>query len=1161
MDLPFVSCIMPTYNRRTFVPQAIKYFLRQDYPYKELTVVDDGTDKIHDLIPDSAEIKYIALSQRITVGEKRNLAIEASHGEIILHWDDDDWMHPRRINCQIEYLLRTQADISGIREVLFCQMHSGKLWLYEYPERQQVWLYGGSLCYRKSLWARKRFAHVNTGEDTRFVWMQPAGKISAQPDYKFYIAIIHSHNTSDKSLSGRRWRPWNGESARELMPEDWNFYLAGQEHAAEARPSGTKRRPTALVSAGSGIGDILRITPLIRVFAQLGYHVDVLLAPDSVEVVKLLEGAPEIRRIFCAPGPHANDPQPQLEGVRQEVYDVATFTTWSAHLQRLVKARRTLAFEPSQWRREGDIACVQRMARMAGWERPLPAPFAMPSKRQFDLPADTIALHPGCKPNWPWKKWHGFEELARLLPAVAIIGMPSDLRNEQTYFRRAFKWPDHAKNFVGKLSLPETAALLRQCAALISNDSGMMHLGVALGVPTFGIFGITSQQREAMPVGNMFPITKGLPCEPACRQRPWGRRDCEYHLECLKSLTAQEVLDKVRQIVPPKHQLCVIPTLEPGTMDALNVVYYGYVFDASGYGHAARAYIHALHKAGITLSVVDLAGHPPQVQDALVASLMGRSFDPDFHLFHGIPPQWARLAFRVSNAIGMTVWEADGMPSQWRNILNHVLDVWLPCEFNVAVFSRALERPVFKLPHPIFPPQSDGQISELESFLGIAPGDFAFYSVFEWQDRKSPLGLITSYLHAFPTQSDTVLLIKTNPGAATVARQAIETARRQVRSGARVDIRSEAWTEAQIEALHKRGDCYVSLHRGEGWGYPLFEAASRGTPVIATGYAGPLDYLNPKDHHLVHYELRAVRQPYVYYRPHMRWAEPDCMHAAERMQWVYNHRALAKEQAAKGAEKIHQAFALESIGGMARSRLLQLLQHTQPQRWQHLERTEHTSHLKPALPIPGEWYDEEYFETGRKSNWTQGYTWSLFSGVFRETAAFLTEMFPEASSYLDIGCAKGFLVRTLRDCGKEGWGVDHSPWAIERAEESVKPFVTLANVDEVRFDRRFDLLLAFEVLEELTDAQIVSFLSRARAWTEMAIFATIPSFHTAEEETRYWKDNNDLSHVTMRSREWWHEMFLSTGWRQDPLHRVAARICQAHALPTKMGWKVYVYAP
>ena len=128
--------------------------------------------------------------------------------------------------------------------------------------------------------------------------------------------------------------------------------------------------------------------------------------------------------------------------------------------------------------------------------------------------------------------------MAALLPRVAVIGTPADLQNDGTYFGRDFGWPAHARNYVGVLDLRDTAALIGQCAALVSNDSGLMHLAVALGVPTFGVFGLTSPARE------------GLPCEPACRREPWGRRDCAYHLKCLKTLTAGEVFGRLCQAVP-----------------------------------------------------------------------------------------------------------------------------------------------------------------------------------------------------------------------------------------------------------------------------------------------------------------------------------------------------------------------------------------------------------------------------------------------------------------------------------------------------------------------------------------------------------------------------------------------------------------------------------
>lgn len=103
--LLLTSCIMPTHDRRAFVPQAVGYFLRQDYIGRELIVVDDGTDPVQDLMPDDARIRYLRLEGKHTLGAKRNLACRESRGEVIVHWDDDDWMAPWRLSYQVENLL------------------------------------------------------------------------------------------------------------------------------------------------------------------------------------------------------------------------------------------------------------------------------------------------------------------------------------------------------------------------------------------------------------------------------------------------------------------------------------------------------------------------------------------------------------------------------------------------------------------------------------------------------------------------------------------------------------------------------------------------------------------------------------------------------------------------------------------------------------------------------------------------------------------------------------------------------------------------------------------------------------------------------------------------------------------------------------------------
>src|SRR5260221_301127 len=60
---PMVTCIMPTANRRPFVAQAIRYFLAQDYPEKELVIVDDGSDSVADLAAACDCLRYFKLDR------------------------------------------------------------------------------------------------------------------------------------------------------------------------------------------------------------------------------------------------------------------------------------------------------------------------------------------------------------------------------------------------------------------------------------------------------------------------------------------------------------------------------------------------------------------------------------------------------------------------------------------------------------------------------------------------------------------------------------------------------------------------------------------------------------------------------------------------------------------------------------------------------------------------------------------------------------------------------------------------------------------------------------------------------------------------------------------------------------------------------------------
>lgn len=224
---PLVSCIMPTYNRRKFIPFAIKYFLRQNYANKELIIIDDGTDPIEDLIPDEESLRYYKLEKKISLGEKLNLACEYAKGEVIAHWDDDDWYDPQRLSYQIDTLLNEQIDVCGINQLLYLNISTKNAYQYKYPSDQRAWLLGSSLCYTKALWNTNPFAPINVGMDALFVWSASPNRVKPLKDSRIAVHMIHEDNVSKKNTNGSWWNDYSVAEIQHLMKSDWNTYSNG----------------------------------------------------------------------------------------------------------------------------------------------------------------------------------------------------------------------------------------------------------------------------------------------------------------------------------------------------------------------------------------------------------------------------------------------------------------------------------------------------------------------------------------------------------------------------------------------------------------------------------------------------------------------------------------------------------------------------------------------------------------------------------------------------------------------------------------------------------------------------------------------------------------------------------------------------------------------
>lgn len=223
---PLISCIMPTRDRSGLVAQAVRCFQHQEHHPLELVIVDDGGAPVADALPDDDRIQVIRLGRPHTVGQMRNLACEASRGDLIAHWDDDHWHSPRRLRMQLAALVRSRRDVSGLAAVLHYSPAGGSVWLRDYTHPDRPGLAGGTLLYRKSVWRRQPFPDINVGEDEAFLNQVPEGRLLAIDDSSLSVAVVHNRNAGRQSLHDRRWSQRSPDDIAEMLMSDWSFYAA-----------------------------------------------------------------------------------------------------------------------------------------------------------------------------------------------------------------------------------------------------------------------------------------------------------------------------------------------------------------------------------------------------------------------------------------------------------------------------------------------------------------------------------------------------------------------------------------------------------------------------------------------------------------------------------------------------------------------------------------------------------------------------------------------------------------------------------------------------------------------------------------------------------------------------------------------------------------------
>ena len=370
----------------------------------------------------------------------------------------------------------------------------------------------------------------------------------------------------------------------------------------------------------------------------------------------------------------------------------------------------------------------------------------------------------------------------------------------------------------------------------------------------------------------------------------------------------------------------------------------GLIRSEKGLGTAVRSDIEALKTARIPYILNNITDLGSANVDKTFNDFSGEN-NYLFNLIHVNPDVFVNFANEANRPyfeghcnIGYWVWELDIFPEEWVRLADYLDEIWTPSDFSFQAISKAILKtdcfayarndiPVTKIPHCISLSPDNIPIGKeaARRGLNIAADIFMFLFIFDFQseiERKNPFAVVEAFKKAFSPTDKAMLFLKTSHSEFN--KKEFYRLLNAVK-GYNITIADSVFTKEQIYSLMNACDCYVSLHRSEGFGLTAAEAMALGKPVIATGYSGNMDFMNQDDGFPVSYRLVEVNGDYGAYKKGNMWAEPDIDESADYMRRVFDNRGEAETVGIKGREFIKKYYCPEAISEKYKGRLNRII--------------------------------------------------------------------------------------------------------------------------------------------------------------------------------------------------------------------------------------------
>jgi glycosyltransferase involved in cell wall biosynthesis len=409
---------------------------------------------------------------------------------------------------------------------------------------------------------------------------------------------------------------------------------------------------------------------------------------------------------------------------------------------------------------------------------------------------------------------------------------------------------------------------------------------------------------------------------------PWQRfraqhRNRQLRIGAIAAADGERIYDFSRREAPYSATFA-----QAHSRIGMNVV--GFLTADLGIGESARCMVRAADAARLPVALVPLKLNcRNRLGDPTFEHRLADENPHGVNVFHLDPPVARDVdhhhgpTFRRGHYnIGFFAWELPEFPDAWTAAFDYFDEVWCPSSFVTEAVALKAPIPVLTMPHAIGFERPTAAPAELRARFGLPTRPFLFLCLFDlnsYSARKNPRAVVEAFRRSGLAGPDAALVIKVhnadaNPSDFAALQQAVADLPGTV-------IVNGTLSRTDVYALEAACDCYVSLHRSEGFGLAVAECMYLGKPVIATDWSATAEYLNHDNGYPVPYTLVPLTENHGPYTKGSIWAEPSVDAAAARMRAVCADPAAAAAAGARARQTIEERFAPAAVGARYRRRL------------------------------------------------------------------------------------------------------------------------------------------------------------------------------------------------------------------------------------------------